>query len=297
MAVDNVFATTHATRDAMIRRAAKLAGVLDGASSTPPDIQADGVGLIPDLIGMWHNEGINLNTDHESIFPMPAYSTVYNADETESYVCILNHTAATDNRPETGANWRTYWRLGGDIYTGSAIATWATGTAYLAPNQFAMPAGLMYVKYAFARDSEETTQFDIPVSIVGEVEFQSIANKFTTGRPVSLWMRERPWESKSAFCWPGVPDSTSVLHVIGTYLMSDMVGATSDLDAPQTARLAFIYDLASLMADLYQRPTLAQVLVARATALRRNFFRVYQESKSTVSQVAPRFARRRGRRL
>lgn len=296
MAVDNVFATTHATRDAMIRRAAKLAGLVDGGSALPADTQADGVGLIPDLIGMWHNEGINLNTDHESIFPMPAYSSVWDLAGTTSYVCILNHKAAADNRPEKGANWRTYWRPGGDIYTGGAIATWLTGTAYLAPNQFTLPAGLMYVKYAFARDTEEMTQFDISVATVGEVEFQSIANKFTTGRPVSLWVRERPWESKSAFCWPGVPNSTSVLHVIGTYLMSDMVSASSDLDAPQTARLAFVYDLASLMADLYQRPQLAQVYAARAVALKRNFFRVYQESKSTVSQVAPRFACRRGRR-
>ena len=78
--------------------------------------------------------------------------------------------------------------------------------------------------------------------------------------------------------------------------MSDMTGPTSDLDAPQTARLAFVYYLAALMADANQRVELGKSFAAHAIALKKNFYAAYQESKSTISQVAPRFPRQRGRR-
>lgn len=41
------------------------------------------------------------------------------------YSCIKSHTAATDNKPITGQNWRLYWRQ-----TGSGGSAWASGTEY-----------------------------------------------------------------------------------------------------------------------------------------------------------------------
>ena len=81
--------------------------------------------------------------------------------------------------------------------------------------------------------------------------------------------------------------------------MGDFTNPTTEMDAPATARLAMLFDLASLIAELYQRPQLAVQFSSRAQAYKRNFFRTYQESESSVHQVAPRFASsrwpRRGR--
>lgn len=54
-------------------------------------------------------------------------STAYVVDDRRSveqfdgsqpnFTCILAHTSANTNRPGTGANWETYWRLGGGPYT------------------------------------------------------------------------------------------------------------------------------------------------------------------------------------
>ncbi len=47
--------------------------------------------------------------------------------DTKNYICKLAHTAASSNKPITGADWATYW-----TQTGSAGIAWVTGSAYTA---------------------------------------------------------------------------------------------------------------------------------------------------------------------
>ena len=54
--------------------------------------------------------------------------SVVTGTDAAAYRCIRSHTAATDNKPVTGANYLLYWEAGG-----SAPAVWATGTSYTAP--------------------------------------------------------------------------------------------------------------------------------------------------------------------
>lgn len=44
------------------------------------------------------------------------------------YKCIRSHTAASDNHPITGPNYKLYWEAGG-----SSPSAWASGTSYMAP--------------------------------------------------------------------------------------------------------------------------------------------------------------------
>lgn len=45
--------------------------------------------------------------------------------DSNSYSCILGHTASSENQPITGASWPLYWQKGT-----STPAAWASGTAY-----------------------------------------------------------------------------------------------------------------------------------------------------------------------
>lgn len=56
--------------------------------------------------------------------------SVVTGTDTAAWKCIRSHTADSTNRPITGANYLQYWASGG-----SGAVTWATGTAYTAPQQ------------------------------------------------------------------------------------------------------------------------------------------------------------------
>jgi hypothetical protein len=337
---------TVVTRDQYIARACKLVGLIaDGGNAViSADMLADGKAMLADLNAAWHNEGINLNVNRETTFPMPAASvrlgpdgesyTCINPHVAEAgsvveltpggtqYACLESHTASATSRPTTGTDWTTYWSvyaLGGSPVTtwisgvaytgapsrpatgaywldywkktGTATIAWAIGATYDAPHVFNLPVGLMYVKDAYLRDS---SGYDYPLSIVPETEYLGIADKFTSGKPALLQVVERPWNAKTVRMFPAFPDRTDyMLHVNGVYYMGDFTNPSTELDAPVTARLAMLFDLASLMADLYQRPQMAQQFASRAVAYKRNFFRTYQESENVPRQVSPRFPKSR----
>lgn len=273
------------TRNQYVIRACKLVGLIaDGGNAViQPDMLADGIALLADLNAAWANEGINLNVNRESTFAMPTANVVLGTDGTTNYTCIKGHVADATTRPTTGALWTDYWKA-----TGTGGVAWASGATYVAPHEFSLPAGLLYVKDAFVRD---TSGYDYDLMMVDESDYLGITDKFTSGKPDRLWIQERPWNARIARMYPAFPDqSTYVLHVNGVYYMGDFTNATTELDAPASARLALTFDLASLIADLYQRPQQAAQFAGRAVALKRNFFRSHQESESRPRQVAPRFS-------
>ena len=56
--------------------------------------------------------------------------SVVTGTDAAAYKCIRSHTAATTNRPVTGANYLLYWTAGG-----SGPSTWAADSEYVAPQQ------------------------------------------------------------------------------------------------------------------------------------------------------------------
>jgi len=69
------------------------------------------------------------------------------------YKCIQSHTAATVNKPITGANYKLYWEAGG-----SGPTTWTEDEAYVAPQQLR----LLYRRPIFDFDSASNTP-DFPI--------------------------------------------------------------------------------------------------------------------------------------
>ena len=82
-------------------------------------------------------------TDHRDVGSQTLYinpllaavntQSVVTGTDAVDYKCIRSHTAATDNKPITGANYLLYWTAGG-----SGATTWAADTAYTAPQQVLM---------------------------------------------------------------------------------------------------------------------------------------------------------------
>lgn len=277
--------TSTLTRDQYLIYAARLAGILGENEVLSAPLLANGSILLASLNDAWHNEGINLNTNRVTTYPMPTASAVLGTDGSTTYSCVEGHVADSTSRPTTGAYWSDKWRA-----HGSGGAAWASGATYVAANEFSLPVGLMYVKEAFIRSA---AGYDDPITIISETEYLGITDKFTSGKPARLWIKDRQWNAKVAVMWPAFPDdSTRVLHINGVYLMGDFTGASTELDAPGTARLAMLFELASLLAEMYQRPQAASQLSVRAQALKRNFFRAYQRSDGTIRQVMSRFPRR-----
>lgn len=290
MAVTTNYATV-VTREGYIRRACMMAGLLGDKTAVDADMRLNCENIVADLLEAWHNEGINLSVNRITQYPMPTASAVLGDDGTTTFTCILGYVPTdTTTKPTTGSNWTTYWKA-----HGTAGGTFTVGATYTAPNYLTLPAGLMMVKEAFLRD---VNGFDMPLDIISETEYNALNNKFIDGRPSKLWVGERPWNQRKAVFYPCFPDlTTHVIHINGVYLMGDMTDPSSELDAPSSARLAFVYDLASHVSALYQRPGLARQFAEMAVAYKRNFYRTNKGSKTTVSQIAPRFlSERRWRR-
>lgn len=71
--------------------------------------------------------------EDQTLYIWPAPSSL--ADESDeviqsevTYQCILKHTAATENKPGSGASWRLFWKVK-EVSIGSAD-TWAAATEY-----------------------------------------------------------------------------------------------------------------------------------------------------------------------
>lgn len=62
---------------------------------------------------------------HPVLSSISSGSTVLGTDGSTTFTCILGHTAATTNRPTTGASWELYWHA-----IGSGGSAWVAGTSY-----------------------------------------------------------------------------------------------------------------------------------------------------------------------
>jgi len=116
-------------------RSATVRGT-DGDDSEPLDIisAAEYAALSPknetgDPTKLYLRRSRLLSDQRLYLWPAPssvtAGDTVVQDDVT--YTCILKHTSASENKPNSGASWTLYWKAGDQTLTAN---TWATATEY-----------------------------------------------------------------------------------------------------------------------------------------------------------------------
>lgn len=174
------------------------------------------------------------------------------------YTCIKSHTSAASNKPVTGANYTTYWKLLGE--TGGV---WATSTAYSAIGNIDLTKNILGISEAFWRSG--TT--DTPIQIVTRAEYFAIPDKTTTGLPNKLWLDTTTLEAPRIHLWPQPDDSTDVLHYGAITRFDTLTSGTTNPDLDPRWIEALVYGLAFRLAGSYGlSPSRKQELSLKAGA-------------------------------
>lgn len=257
------------TRDQIIAAALEKLGVVQAGDSPTANQIASASTALNLMVKSWQNKGVFLWTVEWVTKTLSASSEVTGTDGSV-YTCIRSHTSAASNRPVTGANWSTCWRL-----RGSTGGGWLTTTSYSSIGDFAVESDTIGIEQAFLRTNDYS---DTPLEIIRRERFQEITDKSATGQPSFLFFDRRL--SPQIFLWPIPNDSTDVLHVQRVRALEDFDAAGNNADFPVRWLRALVYGLAADLADDYKRPiTEFDRLFAKAE-------RLFDEAKSGDSPIS-----------
>lgn len=138
------------------------------------------------------------------------------------YTCIRSHISSSSNKPVTGANWTTYWVLGGE--TGGA---WADSTSYSSVGDFTPDSDTIGIVDAFVRQSDGT---DDQMKVIGMREWRNIWNKTDENSPFYLIFENKL--SPIIYIQPIPDDTTDVIHYQRIRKLEDFDNLWNTPDAP-----------------------------------------------------------------
>lgn len=172
-------------------------------------------------------------TVEEFAFNLSISNSVTNDDET--YICIKNHTSATDNEPGTGSSWRQYWIVG---QTTEDATAWALDTDYDNGATIELEENILSVENCYI--SQDGTDTD--VEIINRFKEAEIPEKGETGLPTKLHF-ERYADTPTIKVYP-LPDANEYTLYVSTVRMLDDIGAQgSNPDIPSEWLDFFIFAL------------------------------------------------------
>jgi hypothetical protein len=172
-----------------------------------------------------------------------------------NYTCRRGNTGAASNRPNSGADYTTYWEQ-----TGSAGVTWVLGTDYSAIGDFAPSVDTLDVIQAYIRRNTS----DDPVVIIDRESFHARFDKDNTGQPIQLYLEKKL--VPRIYLWPQPENTTDVLHYLRVKKLQDFDRLTNDPDFTTSMLRYLIYELASDLADDYGLELNERVLLTQKAA-------------------------------
>jgi len=101
--------------------------------------------------------------------------------DTLNYTCYRPVESAADNRPITGAKWRSYY-----FQSGSDGVAWTSGQNHTASGVISLDTDTLNIEKATLRQSS----YDQQIRIINGYTYRSIALKHRTGRPIWLWFEQ-----------------------------------------------------------------------------------------------------------
>ena len=240
MATSGVYATT-TTRNDIVRRALRKVGIIGDGETMSTEQLSNGCEELNGIIEgdnnlrnkMWKREWV--------IHPFTDASEVTTGGK--FYRCIMQHTSASDNEPDSGDEWTMYWIEDTSITSASA---WANATAYTCPAQFSFPTGVMGIDQAFLR---ETNGADQQIEILSWRDFVTLPKKSSTGDPNYLAVDEAL--TPTVYLNPIPEDTDVVLHYIAIMAMEVFTSASETADMPNRWLDFLVHRLASRLADTY----------------------------------------------
>jgi hypothetical protein len=210
------------TRDGIIKKVLQIVGVL--VEGQEPD--ANQIVLVSEALNAFvkwlqvvHQVKLwKLEWDYKK-FSDPSEVT---GTDSNIYTCIKSHTSSSDNKPITGDEWTSYWKL-----KGTTGGVWATSTTYSSTGDFSDGTDLIGVEKAFIRKNN----IDRPVEIISNNGYAEIANKTSFGDPIQLFFDNQL--TPTIYLYPQVEDTDDVvLHYQKILRVNDFDVAGNTPDFP-----------------------------------------------------------------
>jgi hypothetical protein len=184
-------------------------------------------------VNAWHEEGILLWKEDWVTNTFSAASEVTGTDSL-IYTCIRPHTSAASNRPITGADWTTYWKL-----AGSTGGVWATSTSYTTPGVFTVATDTVDITRAFIRKDGS----DYPVRLVSAQEYADVIDKGETSNlPYIMWVHKK--KTPEVYLYPQPDNTDIVLHYHRIVNITETETGTASLDVNKQKLRALVWNLA-----------------------------------------------------
>jgi hypothetical protein len=201
------------------------------------------------MVKAWQNEQIFLWATDWTTKTFSSSSKVLGSDS-ETYTCILNHTAASTNKPITGANYTTYWKK-----TGTSGSAWVSSADYTSIGEFLVDSHIMDIQGAFIRSGT----FDTPLNIISMPSFFEFSDKTTSSIPTTLIFERK--RNPRVYLWPQ-PDATSyVLHYLAVRKLQDFDNSDDNSDFDSRWLDAVVSSLAYKLCGIYNVPMNERILL------------------------------------
>lgn len=224
----------------IVERSYKLVGHLAMDEPMSASMLSYGIELLNSMVKSWQMEGVRLWTKQEAEANISVSTSIIGTDG-QSYRCIRSHISAASNKPITGANWTTYWTLGG-----SSAVVWASGQNYVSAGDLQVDSNVKSIEKAFYRSNG----FDFPVDVIETERYLDIPNKGDMGYPIVLVADKKILPT--VYLWP-IPDNDPniVIHYFKVKLFDDFTQGTDNADFPVSWVECLVWSLAYRMGYEY----------------------------------------------
>lgn len=189
------------SRNQIIRNAfLKIGGIDPGEQPTPEQYSyaSDYLNMIVENLRgdncfIWEME-------FKSFYLTP--SSVVLGTDGNNYECIRNHVAEAANRPVSGAEYLTFWKL----TSSGTPSAWVIGTTYTSICNIPMTTDIIGLSDLRMRQSNNST---IYMNILSRQDYQRLSQTITPGQPLQYYYYKSQ-TTPSIFLYP-YPNSTNYL--------------------------------------------------------------------------------------
>ncbi len=265
------------TRNEIITAALrKLESVAQGQNASVSQIE-EGSEALNVITKSLQNRGVRLWTVENRVQTFTASSQVTVGGNV--YTCFYPHTSAATDQPGVGANWRTYWHLGG---TAGAPA-WVLATAYTASGVINLDDNTVGLQKVMIRDANNS---DTPIEIVTYDTFFEIDDKYNLGAVPDCVAFKQDLTPRM-FIYPQPNDTTYSLPYLAIRKLEDWDAAGNTPDFPERWIEFLIYELAVNLAPEYGREDKVSLLSTMAeTAFKRAQYNDHEVKSNPIREPA-----------
>lgn len=241
------------TRNQILHKAFRKAGILgEGETLTAEQLSesADDLNLIIKNLEKYRRKlwAVETVTQDVGVASQVSYLGI-------NYGCLISHASTALLLPTD----TTYWV---PITTTETLTAWASGTNYNG-SSFLAPAGTTAIEQAMIHDTAQPYR-QIPLDLMNRFEEMEWPDKTETGTPESLYFRRYPTAVSRVFVYP-LPNRPLTITYSRIRLLDDLTAAGEFPDVPVTLIAYLIYEVASEIAEEYDREE-AKIVRLRAKA-------------------------------